>query len=78
MIFFSGMMSVDISCRIFTFVGQINPNKSLTKKVYRLVDDNNLINIQNYLNGIDWNLMQNMNTDQSYDHSWFQLFDCMN
>jgi len=64
------MMSVDITCRLFTFFGQINPNKSLTKKViYRLVDDNNLINIKNYLNGIDWNLMQNMNTDQPYDHS---------
>ncbi len=67
----SGIMSVDISDHLplFTFVGQNNHTKSPPQKVtYRPVDDIKLNNIQNYLNAIDWNLMENMNTDQSYDY----------
>ena len=67
----SGIMSVDISDHLplFTFVGQNNHTKSPPKKVtYRPVDDIKLNNIQNYLNAIDWDIMQTMTTDQSYDY----------
>ena len=67
----SGIMSTDISDHLplFTFVGQHRRNKSPPKMItYRPIDESKLINIQKYLNSIDWNILHNMNTDQSYDH----------